>query len=360
MKLVVLMGGNTPEREVSLRSGAGIGRALIELGHDVTLLDTGTGRIFPNPDAAQALGSRPTPLPAHAATPADETGALPVPGAGAGSLDVYVKSIPRSADLVFIALHGGDGENGVLQAVLDLARIPYTGSGVLASSVSMAKSLSKRIFRDLGIPTPDWIELEAPADPAARWRPPISDAELLRLGGYPVIVKPNDQGSSVGITVARRPDDLLPAIDEARRYGRLILVESFIEGREVTVAVLDGRAFPVVEIIPEGGFYDYQHKYTAGASRYEVPANLPPESTARLLALAGESYRALRCSGIARVDFRLAADGTPYCLEVNTVPGMTETSLVPKAAGAEGLSYRDLVRAIVDSAPLRRPARSSA
>lgn len=361
MKLVVLLGGNTPEREVSLRSGAGIGRALIDLGHEVTLLDTGTGRILPDPDTAQALGSGRAAPPAEAAPESlDDAGRLLVPGAGAGSLDVYVKAIPRGADLVFIALHGGDGENGVLQAVLDLARIPYTGSGVLASAVSMDKSLSKRIFRDLGIPTPDWVELEAPADLAAPWRPPIGAGDLSRLGGFPLIVKPNDQGSSVGISVARRADELIPAIEEARRYSRLILVESFIEGREVTVAVLDERAFPVVEITPEGGWYDYQHKYTAGASRYEVPAKLPPAATERLLALARDAYKALRCSGIARVDFRLAEDGTAYCLEVNTVPGMTETSLVPKAAGAAGLSYRDLVRAIVDSAPARPAARSTA
>lgn len=361
MKVVVLLGGNTPEREVSLRSGAGIGRALLDLGHEVTLLDTGTGRILPDPDAAQALGSgRAAPPVEASAESLDESGRLPVPGAGAGNLEIYAKAIPRAADLVFIALHGGDGENGVLQAVLDLARIPYTGSGVLSSAVSMDKSLSKRIFRDLGIPTPDWIELEAPADPAAAWTPAIGDAAIARLGGFPLIVKPNDQGSSVGISVARRREDLLPAIEEARRYSRLILVESFIEGREVTVAVLDERAFPVVEITPEGGWYDYQHKYTAGASRYEVPAKLPPDLTERLLALARDSYRALRCSGIARVDFRLAEDGTPWCLEVNTVPGMTETSLVPKAAGAAGLSYRDLVRAIVESAPARTAARSGA
>jgi D-alanine-D-alanine ligase len=364
MKIVVLMGGDTPEREVSLRSGAGIGRALAELGHEVTLLDTGTGRILPDPETAQALGSRPPASLAEGAPGAAgarpagkgddaEPARLPVPGAGAGSLDVYAKSIPRGADLVFIALHGGDGENGVLQAVLDLARIPYTGSGVLASAVSMDKSLSKRIFRDLGIPTPDWIELEAPADPAERWRPAIGDAEIRALGGYPVIVKPNDQGSSVGINVVRAPGELLPAIEEARRYGRLILVESFIEGREVTVAVLDGRSFPVVEITPEGGWYDYRHKYTAGASRYEVPAKLPTEVTERLLALGRDACRALRVTGLARVDFRLAEDGTAYCLEVNTVPGMTETSLVPKAAASAGLSYRDLVRSIVESAPAR-------
>src|SRR5262245_57071047 len=191
MKIVVLMGGDTPEREVSLRSGAGISKALAELGHEVTLLDTGTGRVLPDPQTALELGSKP-PVPL-AAGYGDEPAQLPVPGAGAGNLDVYAKTIPRSADLVFIALHGGDGENGVLQAVLDLARIPYTGSGVLASAVSMDKSLSKRIFRDLGIPTPDWIELEAPAEAGARWRPAIGEAEIASLGGYPVIVKPNDQ-----------------------------------------------------------------------------------------------------------------------------------------------------------------------
>ena len=356
MKIVVALGGNTPEREVSLRTGAGIGRSLLELGHDVTLLDTGTGKILPDPATALALGTgKPAP---DAGTSASAAGALVASAAaGAGGIDTYVRSIPRSADLVFIALHGGDGEDGTLQGLLDLARIPYTGSGMRASAITMDKSLSKRVLRDFGIPTPEWIELVAPDDPAAPWRPSIAEAEIARLGGYPLIVKPNDQGSSVGITLVDGPAGLLPALETARRYGRVVLVESFIEGREVTVAVLDGRALPVVEIIPEGGWYDYERKYTSGASRYEVPAKLPAAATERLLALGVSAFRAFRCSGIARVDFRLAADGTPYCLEVNTVPGMTETSLVPKAAAAAGLSYRDLVRAIVEGAPAARAAR---
>ena len=355
MKIVVALGGNTPEREVSLRTGAGIGRALIELGHEVTLLDTGTGKILPDPAAALALGSG---KPAPEASPGSvATGSLIATATGAGGLETYVRSIPRSADLVFIALHGGDGEDGTLQALLDLARIPYTGSGMRASAVSMDKSLSKRIFRDLGIPTPEWIELEAPEDPATTWRPSISAADLARLGGYPLIVKPNDQGSSVGISVVDATAALLPAIETARRYSRVIVVESFIEGREMTVSVLDDRVMPVVEIIPQGGWYDYERKYTSGASRYEVPAKLPAATTERIVALGLASYRALRCAGLARVDFRLAGDGTPYCLEVNTVPGMTETSLVPKAAAAAGLSYRDLIRAIVEAVPAPRLAR---
>ena len=355
MKIVVALGGNTPEREVSLRTGAGIGRALIELGHEVTLLDTGTGKILPDPATALALGSgKPAP---DASTTAAASGALVANATGAGGLETYVRSIPRSADLVFIALHGGDGEDGTLQALLDLARIPYTGSGMRASAVSMDKSLSKRIFRDLGIPTPEWIEFSAPEDPAAAWRPSIDAADLARLGGYPLIVKPNDQGSSVGISVVDAPAALPPALETARRYSRVIVVESFIEGREMTVSVLDDRVLPVVEIIPQGGWYDYERKYTSGASRYEVPAKIPAETAERIQALGLASFKALRCAGLARVDFRLAPDGTPYCLEVNTVPGMTETSLVPKAAQAAGLSYRDLVRAIVEAVPAARPAR---
>lgn len=339
------MGGNTSEREVSLRSGAGVARALESLGHEVSLLDTGTGKFLSDPDAAMALGRGAPASPAA-------RGNLPA-AAPEQRLAVYVRSIPRAVDLAFVALHGGDGENGTLQALLDLAQIPYTGSGVLASAVAMDKAMSKRIFRDSGIPTPAWAECWAPEDPAAPWHPELGAAEIKRLGGYPLIVKPNEEGSSVGITVVERPADLLPAMEEARRYGRLVLVEAFIPGRELTVGVIDDRALPVVEIVPREGFYDYAHKYTAGASRYDVPASLPPEMSRRLLALGLEACRALRCRGIARVDFRLAEDGTAHCLEVNTVPGLTELSLVPMAAGAAGMSYQDLVRAIVEAAPLR-------
>jgi D-alanine-D-alanine ligase len=260
--------------------------------------------------------------------------------------------MPRDIELCFVALHGGDGENGTLQALLDLARIPYTGSGVLASALAMDKAMSKRIFVHEAIPTPEWVERWAPEDEAQPWNPELEDEEIERLGGFPVIVKPNDQGSTVGITVVPSRAELKPALLTARRYGRLALIERYIEGREVTVSVIEGRALPVVEIIPEGGFYDYEHKYTAGASRYEVPADLPPETTERLLDLGVLACRALRTRGVARVDFRLDGDSTPFCLEVNTVPGMTETSLVPKAAAAAGMSYEDLVRAIVDSTPL--------
>ena len=345
MKIVVLMGGNTSEREVSLRSGAGVARALHALGHEVALLDTGTGKFLKDADAAMALG---------AGAPASQAALETLPAASPEQrLGVYVRAIPRGADLAFIALHGGDGENGRLQALLDLAQIPYTGSGVLASAVAMDKVMSKRIFAHEGIPTPDWVERWAPEDPRAPWSPELSAAEIDRLGGFPMIVKPNEEGSSVGITVVERARNLRAAMDEARRYGRLVLVEAFIPGRELTVGVIDDRALPVVEITPEGGFYDYEHKYTAGASRYDVPADLPRETSERLLHLGLRACRALRCRGVARVDFRLTADGTAHCLEVNTVPGLTELSLVPMAATAAGMSYEDLIRAIVEAAPIR-------
>ena len=344
MKIVVLMGGNTSEREVSLRSGAGVARALETLGHDVFLLDTGSGKLLKDADHAMELGTK---------APAPRTGATLPAARAQEALESYVRSIPKSADLVFIALHGGDGENGTLQAVLDLAGIPYTGSGVLASALAMDKAMSKRIFRVEGIPTPEWVELWAPEDPAASWNPVLSADDLKRLGGYPVIVKPNEEGSSVGITVVKRAPELKPAVEEARRYGRLVLVESFVEGRELTVGLIDHRAFPAVEVIPEKGWYDYEHKYTAGASRYEVPASIEPEMSERLIALSLRACRALRCRGVARVDFRLGEDGVPMCLEVNTVPGLTELSLVPKAAAAAGMSYAELIRAVVDAAPVR-------
>jgi D-alanine-D-alanine ligase len=346
------MGGTTSEREVSLRSGAGVARALLSLGHDTVLLDTGTGKLLKDPDQAMALGTG--AAAARAATAASGAVGADLPATREPeTLDSYVRSIPRNADLVFIALHGGDGENGTLQALLDLAGIPYTGSGVLASAIAMDKVMSKKIFRVEGIPTPEWVERVAPEDPAAPWNPELTPAEIERLGGYPVVVKPNEEGSSVGITLVERAPELRPALDLARHYGRVVLVESFIEGRELTVGVIDDRALPVVEIIPQEGWYDYEHKYTAGASRYEVPAAIAPEMRDRLFDLSIRACRALRCRGAARVDFRLGADGVPQCLEVNTVPGLTELSLVPKAAAAAGMSYSEMIRAIVEAAPVR-------
>lgn len=344
MKVAVLLGGTSEEREISIRTGAGVSKALLALGHEVITLDTGTGKLLHGGELRALLGN---PAGAKALAPAS----LPKGATNVG-LEPFVRGMPRDIELCFVALHGGDGENGTLQALLDLARVPYTGSGMLASALAMDKAISKRIFVQEGIPTPEWVERWAPEDPVQPWNPELEDEEIERLGGFPLVVKPNDQGSTVGITIVPARAQLKAAFHTARRYGRLVLVERYIEGAEVTVSVLDDRPLPVVEIIPKGGFYDYDHKYTAGASRYECPANLPPEVTERLQEIGVRACRALRTRGVARVDFRLDEEAAPFCLEVNTVPGMTETSLVPKAAAAAGMTYEDLVRAIVDSTPL--------
>jgi D-alanine-D-alanine ligase len=248
----------------------------------------------------------------------------------------------NEAEVVFLALHGGAGEDGTIQALLELAGKPYTGSGVLASALAMDKAVSKRMFRDEGIPTPEWVVLSAGDEP------PMVDVEA--LGGYPLIVKPNTEGSTVGLTVVTRAQDLPDAVALAAEYGPDVLVERYIPGRELTVAVLGDEALPIVEIKPKGGFYDYEHKYTAGMSEYFCPADLPEPLAARIRDLGLRAAQALGCRGVSRVDFRLSPANEPYCLEVNTIPGMTPTSLVPMAAKARGLSYDQLVSKMLDLA----------
>jgi D-alanine-D-alanine ligase len=212
----------------------------------------------------------------------------------------------------------------------------------------MDKAWAKKLFRRVGIPTPEWLELHIPARAKRGARVPgISAHDVASLGGFPLVTKPNSVGSSVGITIVRSPDLLRRSILTAARYDPRVLLEEFIPGRELTVTVLEGRAFPVVEIIPTGEFYDYKRKYTAGASRYEVPASIAPPTADRLQELSIRAFREFACGGVARVDFRLRGDGALSCLEINTVPGLTELSLVPMAARAAGLSYEGLVEEMV-------------
>ena len=244
----------------------------------------------------------------------------------------------RDADVAFLALHGGAGEDGTIQALLDLTGIPYVGSGHAASATAMDKDLSKRLFRVAGIPTPEW--LMAPVD---------VDEARARLG-YPLVVKPNKQGSTVGLTVVRAADQLQPAIDEALRYDDEVMLETFIPGRELTVGILGGAALPVGEIFPKHEIYDYECKYTAGMAVEEFPARLDAAVTEDLQDQARRAFGALKLRGCARIDFRLTSDGASYCLEANTLPGMTETSLIPQAAAAAGLSFADLCERLVQLA----------
>ncbi len=287
MNIVVLMGGTSAEREISLRTGSGIAKALRARGHDVTAVDTADGAVL-------LPGGEPgRPLPEPPAGPAAPASAPREDDARATALARRQEaSILRSAelaraDLVFLALHGGAGEDGTVQALLDLAGKPYTGSGMLASAMAMDKAVTKRLFEHAGIPTPAWRlfrrrEGHVPTD---------HDAQA--VGGYPVIVKPNDEGSTFGLTVVADARGLAPAYEEALRYSNDVLLEAFIPGRELTVAVLGDQALPVIEIRPKSGLYDYESKYTAGKSEYFCPADLPDAKTHEVQELSIRSCRVL-------------------------------------------------------------------
>jgi D-alanine-D-alanine ligase len=358
MKITVLLGGVSPEREVSLRSGGGVGRALIQLGHRVTLLDTGTGRVIRTPEEAIAMGSR-GPRRGSGDSGKGAARAREAPGA-----EPWKSALLRARggiDAIFVALHGGDGEDGTVQGWLQKAGFAYTGSGSLASGMAMDKAWAKKLFRLFDVPTPDWIELRLPRGAGrARVLETLDEAAIASVGGYPVVTKPNAVGSSVGISIVREPEALRRSVLLAARYDERVLVEQFIPGRELTVTVLSGRALPVVEIIPSGDFYDYKRKYTAGASRYEAPAAIP-EGMARLLQEQSERVvREFGCRGVVRVDFRVRGDNAPFCLEINTVPGLTELSLVPMAARVAGIGYEALIGEMVEAArAFARPGRGA-
>ena len=322
MRVAVLMGGRSSEREISLRTGRGIAQALRNLGHETLSIDAADGRLLPAGDEEKGAP------PLTAIEPAAET-AIARP-----------ETLAR-ADVVFIALHGSIGENGTLQALLDLTGRPYTGSGMLASAVAMHKAMSKRVFESAGVPTPAWQLLPADTSP--------QDVEVSRLGGFPLVVKPNEEGSSVGLTIVTEAGGLARALHEAAPYGE-ILVERYVEGRELTVSLLGDQILPIVEIRPKSGLYDYHAKYTKGASEYFCPADLPEPLAERVGRLGLEAARVLGCRGVSRVDFRLDRNDEPWCLEVNTIPGMTPTSLVPMAAKAIGMSYDQLVGRMLDLA----------
>jgi D-alanine-D-alanine ligase len=331
------MGGRSAEREISLRTGTGIAQALRNLGHEVSAIDAADGRLIPAGEAAPATLAGPqamTRQPELSVRAVSEASAL------------------ESSEVVFLALHGGAGEDGTIQALLDLAGKPYTGSGVLASALAMNKAMSKRVFEREGIPTPRWILVEATEKRAI-------DTTAL---GLPMVVKPNAQGSTVGLTIVTGLDQLPAALRLAFEYGDEALIEEFIPGRELTVGMLGDEALPIVEIEPEGGHYDYESKYTAGKSVYTCPANLPDALAARIRDLGRRAALALGCRGVSRVDFRLSPANEAYCLEVNTIPGMTPTSLVPMAAKARGLSYDQLVERMLELAlaDWRRRHRGSA
>jgi D-alanine-D-alanine ligase len=278
------------------------------------------------------------------------------------SLPKLVKNIPspEEADVVFLGLHGGYGEDGTIQALLDVVGVPYTGSGHLASAIAMDKDVSKHLFRNADVPTAKWILLSQ-GERADREGGRAGDREGGRAGGregeklaaavkefgLPLIVKPSKQGSTVGLSIVKKDSELKPAVDEAFRFDDEVLVEEFIAGRELTVSILGGDALPVGEIIPKHEIYDYECKYTPGMAVEEFPAKLTPAETKRVQELARKAFTALKLRGCARIDFRMSPKGEFYCLEANTLPGMTGTSLVPQAAAAAGVTFPELCDKIV-------------
>jgi len=291
VRVGVLLGGMSAEREISLKTGAGVAGALRERGWNTVEIEVGR--------------------------------------------DLPARLVAEKVDVVWIALHGRFGEDGCVQGLLEVMGISYTGSGVRASAVAMDKVSTKRALQD------------APSITMARdvvWRA----GEPMPNLRFPVVIKPANCGSTIGITIVKEPSELAIALSAALQYDNEILVEEFVEGQEITVAVVDGKAYPVVGIVPESGFFDYEAKYTKGMTRYECPAKISTEAAERAQRAAEDAFRGIGCVGLARADFIVRKeDDVPVFLEINTIPGMTATSLSPMAAAVLGISYPELVEKIL-------------
>jgi D-alanine-D-alanine ligase len=297
----VMMGGLSREREISLKTGRAILKALTEKGYSACAIDVGE-------DIAEVL-------------------------------------VKKRIEYAFLALHGRFGEDGTIQGMLELMRIPYTGSGVLASALALHKIMAKKFFDCEKIPTPRYQalgrhEIERNLTP-----------DLLLP--FPVVVKPAREGSTLGVSIVRRKEELGPALGEAGKYDTEILAEEFMNGKEITVGILEEIPLPIVEIVPKAGFYDYHSKYTKGETEYFIPARIPREKYLYAQEIGLKAFQALGCSGCARVDLMTDEGGNPFVIDVNTMPGMTETSLLPKAAGYAGISFGDLVERILLGASLK-------
>jgi D-alanine-D-alanine ligase len=321
LKVAVLFGGTSMERDVSIASGAQVIRALREAGHEVVAVDTATG-VLDSGAERRLLAAGVAPKP-----PEEESLDL----LRSGDVTSFVRA-PEMAgiDVIFLALHGGAGEDGTLQALLDLVGVPYIGSGMLASAVAMDKDIAKRLFRDAGVPTPAWLMT------------PVDGVQVRREVGFPCVVKPSKQGSTVGLAVVRDAAGLEPAIAEAYRFDDEVMIEQFIPGRELTVPVLGDEALPVGEILSKNEIFDYEAKYQPGMAEEIFPADLTAGEAAEAQRLALVAHRALKLGGYSRIDFRLDADGVFWCLEANTLPGMTSASLFPKGALAAGIPFPEL------------------
>ena len=300
MRIGVLLGGMSTEREISLKSGTAVYHALIQKGYSVVAIDVGR--------------------------------------------DIYSKITKEKIDIAFIALHGKYGEDGTIQGLLEIMGIPYTGSGVLASAISINKALAKKLFILNRIPTPAFKIVK---------KGTVVDNAIFKDLGLPFIVKPNSQGSTIGVSIVNDKNEASYAIKKALKYDDTALIEKFIKGRELTVGILCNKALPIIEIRPKKAMYDFKAKYTKGMTEYIAPAPLSKMLEKRLFDYALKAFNTLGCSGTARVDIMLDKRNKPYVLEVNTIPGMTELSLLPKAAACAGISFPELVEKILLNVQLR-------
>lgn len=339
MKVVVLAGGISTERDVSLISGKMIYRAVKRLGHQAVLLDVYLGMerddidtIFDSDEdfSADIADIKEINPDINAVKALRKDG-------GRCYFGPNVIRICRMADVVFLGLHGEDGENGKVQAAFDLLGIRYTGTDYVSSALSMDKSIAKELFMQNGIPTPAGTVVKKGQDTRA-------DVP------FPCVVKVCSGGSSIGVSIVQDESGYEAALQDAFQYGDEVIVEQYIRGRELTCCVLDGEALPIVEIAPREGFYDYKNKYQAGSTVEICPAPIDEESTRRVQQLAVDVFKALRLKKYARMDFMMDEAGNPYCLEANTLPGMTPTSLIPQEAAAVGIGYDQLCQKIIDMA----------
>ncbi len=343
MDIVVLAGGLSTERDVSFVTGNMVTNALRENGHRAILLDvfmgygdepTDVSGIFERAEEASVVVSGiPTVAPDLAAVKRsrkDQSECFFGPN---------ILEICRMADIVFLALHGENGENGKVQAAFDLFGIKYTGTDYLSSALAMNKEISKTLFRAHGIPTPHGISMKREQK--------VTSPEAAGVN-LPCVVKPCSGGSSIGVSIIGSAEEFESALEEAFRYEEEILIEDYIEGREFSVGVLDGKALPVIEIAPVEGFYDYKNKYKAGSAVETCPADLPEETTRQMQHYAEEVVKALGLCTYSRMDFLLSRENEIFCLEANTLPGMTPTSLLPQEAGAVGISFGQLCEKLIE------------
>ncbi len=336
LNVMLIAGGDSAERDVSLDSSKSIHEAICELGHHVFVADPLHPEIKPTEDPAvffddARIGREPPKLGPERFI------------ARKNFMPILNEFEILGCDIVFNGLHGGVGEDGTFQAVLDYLGIPYTGSGASASMLAMNKRLAKRIVSHNKVPVAKQLYVEPPGHTNI----PDIESRVMKTPSLPAVVKPNHEGSSVGVTIVHTREQLAKAIEAASAFGGPYLIEEYIDGLEITAARLDGVELPLLEIRPKAGFYDYRNKYTSGACEYLVPAPIEGDVADAVRRSASSAYKALGCKGYARVDFRLTSGGDHYFLEVNTLPGMTSNSLVPKAAKAVGIEFPELIDRIL-------------